>query len=263
MYVLFQPVGIACGLQSVALLSRGDIHFLCHGVLDEIGIECHLLVGAGDVFEGEIHQTIFLALGNIEEVVAIHLDVLHRDVVALAQRHVLAVAQLEELGPWADDEETACDALDVIHRYVLVMLRRIRAHLQPEHALCLIHLDVAEHNVAVFHAFAAKSQTAMHGSIMAVLDEHVIYRTILWCLVSPGSLTALDGDGIIVYAHVAAIYQHIMADINVDGIAAWCPHATGRGEDGAAQEADMVATVDVVGPERTVLDMYILQGYVA
>ena len=103
MYVLFQPVGIACGLQSVALLSRGDIHFLCHGVLDEIGIECHLLVGAGDVFEGEIHQTIFLALGNIEEVVAIHLDVLHRDVVALAQRHVLAIAWLEELLPWADD----------------------------------------------------------------------------------------------------------------------------------------------------------------
>ena len=84
MYVLFQPIGIAGGLQSVALLSRGDIHFLCHGVLDEIGIECHLLVGAGDVFEGEIHQTIFLALGNIEEVVTIHLDVLDGDVVALA-----------------------------------------------------------------------------------------------------------------------------------------------------------------------------------
>ena len=84
MYVLFQPVGIACSLQSVALLSRGDIHFLCHGVLDKVGIECHLLVGAGDVFEGEIHQTIFLALGNIEEVVAIHLDVLDGEVVALA-----------------------------------------------------------------------------------------------------------------------------------------------------------------------------------
>ena len=92
MYVLFQPVGIACGLQTVALAARGDIHFLRYGVLDKVGIECHLLVGAGDVFEGEIHQTIFLALGNIEEVVAIHLDVLHRDVVALALRHVLAIA---------------------------------------------------------------------------------------------------------------------------------------------------------------------------
>ena len=91
MYVLFQPVGIACGLQSVALLSRGDIHFLCHGVLDEIGIKSHLLVGTVDVLEGEIYQAVFLALAHIEEVVAIHLDVLHRDVVALAQWHVLAI----------------------------------------------------------------------------------------------------------------------------------------------------------------------------
>ena len=92
MYVLFQPIGIAGGLQSVALFSRGDIHFLCYGVLDKAGIECHLLVGAVDVLEGEIYQTVFLALAHIEEVVAIHLDILHRDVVALAQWHVLAIA---------------------------------------------------------------------------------------------------------------------------------------------------------------------------
>ena len=103
----------------------------------------------------------------------------------------------------------------------------------------------------------------MHSTIGAVLDEHIIYRTIFWCLVCPGALTALDGDGIIVYAHVAAIHQHIVTNVNVDGIAAWCLHVGSRGEDGAAQEADMVATVDVVGPERTVLNMHILQGYVA
>ena len=154
--MLFQPIGITGGLQSVALFARGDIHFLRYGVLDKVGIECHLLVGAGDVFEGEIHQAIFLALGNIEEVVAIHLDVLHRDVVALAQRHVLAVAWLEELGPWTDDEETAGLALDVIHRYVLVMLRSIRAHLQPKHALRIAHLDVAQYDVSVFYALAAE-----------------------------------------------------------------------------------------------------------
>ena len=84
MYVLFQPIGIAGGLQSVALFSRGDIHLLCHGVLDEIGIECHLLVGAGDILEGEIYQAVFIALSNIKEVVTIHLDVLDGDVVALA-----------------------------------------------------------------------------------------------------------------------------------------------------------------------------------
>ena len=61
-------------------------------IRDRIGIECHLLVGTVDVLEGEIYQAVFLALAHIEEVVAIHLDILHRDVVALALRHVLAIA---------------------------------------------------------------------------------------------------------------------------------------------------------------------------
>lgn len=84
MYVLFQPIGIAGGLKSVALFARSDIHLLRYGVFDKVGIECHLLVGAGDIFEGEIYQTIFIALSNIKEVVTIHLDVLDGDVVALA-----------------------------------------------------------------------------------------------------------------------------------------------------------------------------------
>lgn len=78
--MLFQPVGIACDLQSVALFSRGDVHLLCHGILDEAGIECHLLIGTVDVLEGEICQTVFIALSNIKEVVTIHVDILHRDV---------------------------------------------------------------------------------------------------------------------------------------------------------------------------------------
>ncbi len=84
MYGLFQPVGIAGGLQSVALFARSDIHFLRYGVLDKVGIECHLLVGAGDILKGEIYQAVFIALSNIKEVVTIHLDVLDGDVVALA-----------------------------------------------------------------------------------------------------------------------------------------------------------------------------------
>lgn len=84
MYALFQPIGIAGGLQSVALFARSDIHFLRYGVFDKVGIECHLLVGAGDILKGEIYQAVFIALSNIKEVVTIHLDVLDGDVVALA-----------------------------------------------------------------------------------------------------------------------------------------------------------------------------------
>jgi hypothetical protein len=66
--VLFQPVGIAGGLQSVALFSRGDIHLLCYGVLDKVGIKSHLLVGSVDVLKGEIYQTVFFALAPMEAV---------------------------------------------------------------------------------------------------------------------------------------------------------------------------------------------------
>ena len=54
-----------------------------------------------------------------------------------------------------------------------------------------------------------------------------------------------------------------MAYVDIDSITTWCTHTTGRGEDGASQEADMVATIDVVGPERTVLDVDILYGHMA
>ena len=58
--------------------------------------------------------------------------------------------------------------------------------------------------------------------------------------------------------YVVMLYQHLVSLVHRAG----CLHAGSRGEDGAAQEADVVATIDVVGPERTVLNMYILQGYV-
>lgn len=67
------------------LFSRGVIFtFFAMGGVDKVGIECHLLVGAGDILEGEIYQAVFIALSNIKEVVTIHLDVLDGDVVALA-----------------------------------------------------------------------------------------------------------------------------------------------------------------------------------
>ena len=262
-FLLFQSVGIARGLQSVALLAGRNVHVLGHGIFYHVALERHLLVGAVDVLEGEVHQAILVALAHVEEVVAVHTDVLHRDVVALAQGHVLAVAGLEELGPGAHHEEAARCSLDVVHRHILIVLRCVGAHLQPEHALGVAYLDVAEHDVAVVHAFTAKSQTTVHSAVFAVLDEHVVDGTVLRGLVCPCPLAALDSDGIIVHAHVASFHQHVVAHVDVDGIAAGGFDVTGGGEDGAAQEAHMVATVDVVGPEGTVLDAYILQGHVA
>lgn len=262
-FFLFQAICIPCSFQSIALFTWCDVHVLCCGILNEVGLESHLLVCAGDVFEREVFESVLVALAYVKEIVAVHLDVLDGDVVALAQRHVFSLAWFEELGPWAYHQEAASCALYVIHCHILIVLGGVWTHFQPKYSLGVPHLDVAEHNITVFHALAAQSEASVYPAVVAVLDEYVIDGTVFWGLVSPRALSALDGDGIIVDAHVAVFHQDVMADVDVDGITAGCLHATGGGEDGATQEADMVAAVDVVSPERTVLDMDILYGHIA
>lgn len=162
-----------------------------------------------------------------------------------------------------DDEETAGVACDVINSDILVMLRGVRAHLEPKYSLSVAHLDISQYDVAVVHALAAKGEATMNSTIVAVLNQYIIYRTILWGLVSPSALATLDGDGIIIDVHIATIYQHIMAYINIDGIAAGGFHSFCRCEDGTIQETDVVAAVDMIGPEWAVLDMSILDCHVA
>ena len=98
----------------------------------------------------------------------------------------------------------------------------------------------------------------MHLAVLAVLDEDIIYRSVLRHLVSPSSLATLDGNGIIVYVHVATIYQYVVAGIYVDGIAARCSQPLGWSKDVTIEVAHVVAVIDVGRPEWTVLDMYIL-----
>ena len=53
-FILFQSVGITGCFQSIALASFLNVDILNDGVLYEFAIECHLLVCASDVLEGEI-----------------------------------------------------------------------------------------------------------------------------------------------------------------------------------------------------------------
>lgn len=94
---------------------------------------------------------------------------------------------------------------------LLVMLRGVRTHLEPKHSLRIAHLDISQYDVAVVHALTAKGEATVNSTIVAVLNQHMIYRTILWGLVSPSALAALDGNGIIIDVHIATIYQHVMA----------------------------------------------------
>ena len=108
-----------------------DIDIFADGVFYYICRKCHFLVGTGYVFEGEVGEAILVACAHIEEVVAVHADVLHRDVVALAQRHVLSVARLEELSPWTNGKETSSGSADIVDCDILVMLRCVGTQFEP------------------------------------------------------------------------------------------------------------------------------------
>lgn len=66
----------ACFFADIDIFADGVFYYICR--------KCHFLVGTGYVFEGEVGEAILVACAHIEEVVAVHADVLHRDVVALA-----------------------------------------------------------------------------------------------------------------------------------------------------------------------------------
>ena len=113
----------ACFFADIDIFADGVFYYICR--------KCHFLVGTGYVFEGEVGEAILVACAHIEEVVAVHADVLHRDVVALAQRHVLSVARLEELSPWTNGKETSCGSADIVDCDILVMLRCVGTQFEP------------------------------------------------------------------------------------------------------------------------------------
>ena len=98
----------------------------------------------------------------------------------------------------------------------------------------------------------------MNHTIAAVVDEDVIIGAIASILVGPSALAALDGNGVIVDAHIASMNEDVVTNIDVDGIAARCLQDYSGREDGAVEITHMVGTIKVVGPERTVDQLDIL-----
>lgn len=89
-------------------------------------------------------------------------------------------------------------------------------------------------------------------------DKDIEGGAVLGSTVGPGALAALDDDGIIVDLHVAAMYQHVVADIEVDGIArrrtmflgvARRNDTFGWRIDEIVEVAHVLATIEMVGPE--------------
>ena len=100
----------------------------------------------------------------------------------------------------------------------------------------------------------------MYHSITAVLDEDILVWTILRSFVCPGAFPAFYGYGIVVDAHITTIHEHIVAYVDVNGVATRRLHTFGGSVDMTVEEAHVVGTIEMVGPERTVLQTYILDG---
>ena len=175
----------------------------------------------------------------------------------MREGHVGAILGLEELRPRAHDEEAACATGDVAHGDIFVVLRRVGAHLQPEHAVGIVSLTLAEYDIPIVERLATQRQTTVYATIVALLDEDALAGSVLRHLVGPCALTALQHHSIVAHMHVAAAHQHILADIDVDGIRTRRPmftageveHATRRRIDEAIDIAHALTTIEVVGPE--------------
>lgn len=85
---------------------------------------------------------VFVGLPYVKEVPRIDIDISYSDVVASGQRHIGPVARLEELCPGAYHKERAARSRYVFYAYLLVMLRRIGAHLQPQHPIDIVYIYV-------------------------------------------------------------------------------------------------------------------------
>ena len=126
-----------------------DIHVLRDTVVNQRGIKGFLFILHTNVLEREIRQFVLVTFTDVEEVFSGHLDVTDGDVVALRQGHVLTVLRLEELRPGADNEERAALAGDVLDGDVFIVLGRVGAHLEPEHAGSRPDMTAAQDDVAV------------------------------------------------------------------------------------------------------------------
>ena len=109
----------------------------------------------------------------------------------------------------------------------------------------------------------------MYTTIATVLDKYTLAWTIVLVFVRPGTFATFHDNGIVIDMHEAAVDDDIGAGIDIDSVRRgsatlrilW-PYILRRSIDVTAQIAHMVALVNVVGPERRIDKVHILNGHV-
>ena len=120
---------------------------------------------------------------DVEERVALQGDVAHRHLIGIRLWHLFLSFQVEKLCPRAYQDTTFGVAFHVFYRDVVVMLRSVGTHFQPQDAAGLRDGATAQDDVVVVDGLAAASQSAVAESVRAVLDDDVAVSAVVRILV--------------------------------------------------------------------------------
>lgn len=107
-----------------------NLQLLVLETINDLWVEIPVLGSDGEVFEGEVAETIdLILLLGIEEGDAFAVAVAHHDVVGIGEGSVLSSLEIVELLPRGYEKEIPYRTSDVFNRDVFVSLRGVWAHL--------------------------------------------------------------------------------------------------------------------------------------
>ncbi len=101
---------------------------------------------------------------------------------------------------------------------VLILLRSVRAHLQPQKAYGLVHVATPEDDVVIMDGLASASEHSVAKPEGTVFNDNIPVAAIAGVLVCPGAFPAFQGNRVVVDRHIAPLDQYVAACVDVDGV---------------------------------------------
>ncbi len=219
-----------------------------------------------EVFEVEVGEFVLvIVLADVEEDIAIHLAVLHSYVVSVGHRRILTSLEIEELAPRLYIEEILCCTVAILHGGVFILLGCVSAHLEAEeYSFGAVDAAIAHYHVVVIDGLASEGEAAVgRRTEVAVFNDYVLVASVAFCLgrvIGPGAFASLHRDAVVIDGDVTTFHVNVLDYVEIDGIGTGTCCIGGLAEtvDMEIEEPYKFAIVDMGGPERTVLQTYVL-----
>lgn len=186
-----------------------------------------------EIFKPEIGQfKLLVAFLDIKESIAPNIAIAHSDMRRERAWDIRSATEIEKLTPRSDEKEINNRSGNILDKNMLVVLRSVGTHFEPEKIVGLVgNKNTTENDIAHRNTFAANSQTAMTKTIFAVLDEDIGIGTIALSRqrdrnvkiiglksISIRTFTTLESDSIIIDSHIAMGDEDIVNNIEIDSI---------------------------------------------